>query len=200
MIRDAAVTPRAAVIVPIRSFSGAKARLADVLDEHARATLFRRMADRVVDAAAPMTVAIVTSAADTLEWAAARGLHTIDDPGSLDGAAEAGVRWARDAGFVRVVIAHADLPQARSLTPLAADLADPVVALVPCHRDDGTNVLSVPVDAGFRFAYGPGSFVRHTEEARRLGLDVRIVRAPDLVVDVDTPDDLEHLGSDCAVT
>jgi 2-phospho-L-lactate guanylyltransferase len=68
-----------------------------------------------------------------------------------------------------------------------------VVALVPCHRDDGTNVLSVPVDGGFEFSYGPGSFRRHAAETVRLGLGLRVVRAPDLAVDVDVPEDLVHV-------
>jgi 2-phospho-L-lactate guanylyltransferase len=64
---------------------------------------------------------------------------------------------------------------------------------VPCHRDDGTNVLSLPTDIPFRFAYGPGSFRRHVLESRRLGLGIRVVRAADLAVDVDAIDDLRHL-------
>jgi 2-phospho-L-lactate guanylyltransferase len=94
---------------------------------------------------------------------------------------------------VRVVVAHADLPFARSLDPVDGDGVDPVAALVPCHRDDGTPVLAVPVAAPFGFAYGPGSFRRHVDEARRAGLTVRIVRDPDLAFDVDVPADLERL-------
>jgi 2-phospho-L-lactate guanylyltransferase len=98
-----------------------------------------------------------------------------------------------DLGCARVVIAHADLPYAESLVPLARDLARPIVVLVPCHRDDGTNVCSLPVDLPFQFAYGPGSFRRHAAEARRQGLGLRVVRRADLAFDVDVPADLEHL-------
>jgi 2-phospho-L-lactate guanylyltransferase len=78
---------------------------------------------------------------------------------------------------------------------LARDGSRPVVALVPCHRDDGTPVLSVPTTVPFRFAYGPGSFRRHAAEARRLGLGVRVVRDADLAFDVDLPGDLDQLRS-----
>jgi 2-phospho-L-lactate/phosphoenolpyruvate guanylyltransferase len=196
-----AVAPssRVGVVVPIRSFVGAKARLAGHLDEHARAAALRQMADRVVDAASPMKVLVVTSASEVRAWASERGVEVVDDPGSLDGAATVGTRHLLTAGHVRAVIAHADLPRAQSLAPLATDAGDPVVALVPCHRDDGTNVLSVPTGLGFRFAYGPGSFHRHLAEASRLGVEARIVRAPDLVVDVDVPDDLRYLRSSSPV-
>jgi 2-phospho-L-lactate guanylyltransferase (CobY/MobA/RfbA family) len=66
------------------------------------------------------------------------------------------------------------------------------VTLVPDRRDDGTNVACVPVDVGFRFSYGGGSFRRHAAEARRLGLPLRIVRDPVLGWDVDLPADLAH--------
>lgn len=181
------------MVVPIRAFALGKERLARDLEPAARVGLARSLAERVVDAAAPLPVVVVSSAADVVEWAAGRRLAVIDDPGSLDGAADAGRRHWRHAGCTRVVIAHADLPDARTLGPLVRDGALPIVAIVPCHRDDGSNVLSVPVDAPFRFAYGPGSFRRHAAEARRLGLGLRVVRDRDLAFDVDVPADLDRL-------
>ena len=44
--------------------------------------------------------------------------------------------------------------------------------------------------AGFTFSYGPGSFARHLDEARRLGLPIRVVHSTPLGWDVDVPDDL----------
>lgn len=201
MRRDAVPSAsHAGVVIPLRSFSDAKARLAVALEPPARAEIARRMAERVVDAAGRMPVVVVSSAPEVQTWAAERGLVVVDDPGGLDQAADAGRAHLRDLGCSRAVIAHGDLPRARSLAPLARDLSQPIVALVPCHRDDGTNVLSVPVDVPFRFAYGPASFRRHAAEARRLGLGLRVVRAPDLAVDVDSPDDLAHVELPCALS
>jgi 2-phospho-L-lactate guanylyltransferase len=198
---DAGVlTPPAGVVIPLRSFSGAKERLAPHLSASARSDVARRMAERVVEAAGALTVVIVSGADDVRDWAAARGLTVVDDPGGLDEAAAAGREHVARAGFGRVVVAHGDLPAARSLAPLARDGTRPIAALVPCHRDDGTNVLAVPVDVPFRFAYGPGSFRRHVAEARRLGLGTRVIRAADLAVDVDDADDLAHLDSLAALT
>jgi 2-phospho-L-lactate guanylyltransferase len=175
--------------VPIRAFSEGKSRLGELGPEE-RARLLRRMAERVVRAAGDLPVAVVSGAPEVRAWAASLGLAVIDDPGSLDGAAAAGAGWAAGTGAARVVIAHADLPHASGLAALARDGSRPVVAAVPCHRDDGTPVLSLPTGCGFRFAYGPGSFRRHAAEARRLGLAFRAVRDPRLARDVDVSEDL----------
>jgi 2-phospho-L-lactate guanylyltransferase len=186
---------RAGVVVPIRSFADAKLRLASHLTEERRADLARTFATRVLEAAHPLPVVVVSSAPEVVAWAAGLGVDVIADPGAgLDGAATAGRERVAELGLSRAVIAHADLPNARSLAPLARDGALPVVTLVPCHRDDGTNVCSVPVDLPFRFSYGPGSFRRHVAEAERVGAEVRVVRRPDLAFDVDVPTDLEQLG------
>lgn len=184
---------RAGVVVPVRAFALGKARLADVLDAATRAELARRWADTVLDAAADLPVVVVSSDPEVAAWAAGRGVDVLADPGSLDAAADAGRAALGARGCHRIVVAHADLPRARSFDALVRDGALPLLTIVPCHRDDGTPVVSVPADAPFRFAYGPGSFRRHVAEARRIGLGVRVVRDPDLAFDVDVPDDLQSL-------
>jgi len=186
--------PPTGVVVPVRAFALGKARLAKRLGPEERAELSRRFATRVVAAAGELPVVVVTSAPEVTDWARELGVATVADPGNLDAAAAIGRDYLTEQGCVRAVIAHADLPFARSLAPVAGDGGEPVVALVPDHRDDGTPVLSVPVAAPFRFAYGPGSYRRHVTEARRQGLTLRVVRDPDLAFDVDLPADLERLG------
>ena len=44
------------------------------------------------------------------------------------------------------------------------------VPLVPDRQDNGTNLIRLPVECGFRFSYGPCSFERHLQECARLGL------------------------------
>ena len=194
MFHDAARAHFSGAVIPIRAFALGKARLAASLDGAERATLARRWAEQVVHAAAPMPVVVVSSDPDVGAWASDLGLDRLDDPGTLDAASAAGRDHLRAHGCTRVVISHADLPRAHGLARLARDASSPVVALVPCHRDDGTPVLSVPTDVDFRFAYGPASFRRHAAEARRLGLGLRVVRDRDLAFDVDVPDDLAALG------
>jgi 2-phospho-L-lactate/phosphoenolpyruvate guanylyltransferase len=94
------------------------------------------------------------------------------------------------AGVRRVVVAHGDLPYAEGLARIAPGEG---IVLVPDRRHDGTNVAVVPSEIGFRFSYGPGSFDRHLEEARRLGAAVEVLDDPLLAFDVDWPDDLDAL-------
>lgn len=185
----------AGIVVPLRSFSLGKARLADRLDATARADLARTMADRVVDAAGPRPIVVVSSAPEVLEWAAQRRIATVDDPASLDAAADAGREWVRARRLARVVVVHADLPLVTTLDTVTSGGDAPVVVAVPCHRHDGTPVLAIPSDVPFRFSYGPGSFERHRAEAERLGLELRVLDDPALAFDVDVPDDLDQLAA-----
>jgi 2-phospho-L-lactate guanylyltransferase len=183
----------AGVVIPLRSFAAGKGRLAAGLGAEQRTRFVRDMADRVADAAGAHTVVVVSSATEVVTWASERAFACIADPGTLDAAAHEGREWLRARGYERVLVAHGDLPLARTLEPVVADASPSLALIVPCHRHDGTPVLSLPADAPFRFAYGPGSFARHCEEARRVGLDVRVVHDPALAFDVDVPEDLTLL-------
>ena len=66
------------------------------------------------------------------------------------------------------------------------------MTLVPDRHRDGTNVIALPTDMPFQFAYGPGSFQRHLDSAIADGLSVRVRRDPLLALDIDTPSDLVH--------
>jgi 2-phospho-L-lactate/phosphoenolpyruvate guanylyltransferase len=180
----------ATVLVPVKGFAGAKARLAPVLGADERRALARRLAEVVLAAAAPLPVLVVCDDDEVASWAAARGVRAlVVEPRGLDAAVTEGVAALAAEGVERVVVAHADLPRAAGLAELAGAPGDPVT-LVPDRADDGTNVAVVPAAAGFRFAYGPGSFDRHVAEARRLGLGPRVVRRAELAWDVDEPGDL----------
>jgi 2-phospho-L-lactate guanylyltransferase len=186
---------RTGVVIPIRAFRSGKARLADALDADQRAELARAMAERVVAAADPLPAVVVTSDGEVRAWAEAIGIEVVPDPArGLDAAAHAGTDRQRDFGHERIVVIHADLPRARAGSLLRfATPAPGIVSLVPCHRDDGTPVLSVPASVPFPFAYGPGSARRHAAIARGLGLAVHVVRDPELGYDVDVPADLVTL-------
>jgi 2-phospho-L-lactate guanylyltransferase len=163
-------------------------------------------------------VHIVCDDEEVADWANGVGAAVIWKPGrGLNAAVSEGVAELGEAGFDRVIVAHADLPHAIGfdavmdiLTPSReTSIADPrddtahdtisdspgvapnTVVLVPDRHDDGTNVISLPTGTGFRFEYGPGSCALHRAEAQRLELPVIVVRDARLGWDVDRPADLD---------
>lgn len=175
------------VLVPIRSFDGAKRRLASSLGPQARRALIRGMAETVVAAAHDLPVWVVTDDDEVADWARARNvLSCAVGVSGLNPAVTAAAAAAADAGATRIIIAHADLPYALDLRVVTG----PGVALAPDRQRDGSNVMSLPTNTGFVFAYGPGSFAAHRNEAARLGLDFREIDDASLAWDVDSPADL----------
>jgi 2-phospho-L-lactate guanylyltransferase len=188
---DAPLGPEA-VLIPVKAFHQAKRRLGSALSDTERIHLVRAMAGHVAAACAPLPVAVVCDDERVAQWASEVGASVLWEPGQgLNGAVRAGVDRLARTGTRWVTVAHGDLPRAHGLGVLAPFDG---VTLVPDRRDDGTNVLRVPADADFRFAYGPGSFRAHRAEATRLGLPVRVLRHPDLAYDVDWPADVEELS------
>lgn len=203
--------PDTAVLVPVKAFGEAKVRLAPALPPRQRAALAQEMGRRVLLAAWPQPVAVVCDDPEVAAWARSMGARVIWEPGrGLNLAVTASIARLAAEGVTRVTVAHADLPLARGLGEIGCegDRAVEVmcrnrdwphlrdlqrVTLVPDRRLDGTNVACVPTGSGFRFSYGPGSFLRHCVEALRLGLALEVLERPDLAWDVDLPDDLEDL-------
>jgi 2-phospho-L-lactate guanylyltransferase len=178
------------LLVPVKDFSAAKARLSTVLPAPERAQLARWMAERVLAAAGELPVFVTCDDHDVAAWAEQHGATVLFQPGvGLNPAVNASIATLRDSGVQQVVVAHGDLPRASSLAGLART---GVLTLVPDRHGDGTNVASVPTTCGFELAYGPGSFRRHLDAALLLGLHVEVRHDPLLALDIDTPDDLAH--------
>ena len=186
------VTPT--VLIPVKGFRLAKGRLADRLSESERSDLARTMASQVVKAAGSLPTKIVCDNDEVAEWAHAVGAEVLwIDADGLNPAIAAAVAALETAGtsgdgLGHVVKTRTDLPHAETLDGLAEA---GTVTIVPDRHLDGTNVMALPLGAGFEFHYGPGSFEAHCAEALRCGLDLRVRRVAALEFDIDTPDDLD---------
>jgi 2-phospho-L-lactate/phosphoenolpyruvate guanylyltransferase len=180
----------AVVLVPVKAFADAKARLAVVLGDDERERLARWMSARVLAAAGELPTYVACDDESVATWAAEHGASILWHPGvGLNAAVNNSVADLRDTGVSDVIIAHGDLPRAHSL----ATVAQPgTLTLVPDRHGDGTNVVALPTDMPFQLAYGPGSFRRHLDAAIAGGLSVRVRRDPLLALDIDTPADLTH--------
>ena len=178
------------MLVPVKAFADAKARLSVLLGVAERERLARWTAARVLAAAGELPAYVACDDEHVAAWASEHGASILWHPGvGLNAAVNNSVAELRDAGVSDVIVAHGDLPRAYSL----AGLAEPgTVTLVPDRHGDGTNVIALPTDLAFQFAYGPGSFRRHLAAAIVAGHSVRVRRDPLLAADIDTPDDLAH--------
>ena len=180
-----------AVLIPIKSFNEAKERLSEVLDKSERTILMQKMAENVISSSGSLSIWVVCDDDEVASWAESKNVSVIkvEDPG-LNNAVEKGVNTLEEAGFSKVIIAHADLPNADDLQKCAEFEG---VTIVQDHKGDGTPVLVIPTSKGFRFSYGPDSFASHTLEAQRLGLPYRQLFDPKLSFDVDEPEDLKFI-------
>jgi 2-phospho-L-lactate guanylyltransferase len=180
----------AAVLIPVKDFRQAKARLASVLSADERIRLARWTAGLVVSASAPLPVFIACDDREVAAWAESVGATVLWRPSvGLNAAVGDGIRAVGDAGIEHAIVAHSDLPLAVALPTVVMTGG---IVLVPDSRSDGTNVLAVPTHSGFEPAYGSQSFRRHLAHAIGLGLPVRVQRDAHLALDIDTPADLAH--------
>lgn len=184
-------------VVPLKSLAEAKSRLRGVLSDTERRELTRRLVER--------TIAIlrhsgrlgrIALATEERSLAQALDVEWLPDQGGLNESLAAGIAWARAAGAASVLIVPADLPllclgDVRALAdgrPRASGIA------LSATQDGGTGALLLTPPGVIRPSFGPGSFARHLEQARRHGIDVRIIRRGGLCFDLDTGDDLAALA------
>ena len=187
-------------LVPIKTRTECKNRLAGKLAAETRLSLVRIMLERVLlalrEARTVDRVAIVSPERDT----APPDVPVFDDPGhGLNAALDAARRVLVNRGATELVVLPADLPLVT-----AADID----ALVELGRRTGfavatdamglgTNGLYLSARAPFRFQFGADSRRRHVAEAIRRGLKPELVEARNLEFDLDLPEDLIRLQA-CA--
>jgi 2-phospho-L-lactate guanylyltransferase len=175
------------VVIPVKSFSLAKRRLAGDFDEATRARLGMALAEHVATTVieAGQMPLIVTADPVVAEWATRSGFPSLPDPDDgLDVAARTGVEWARHSGSFWLVL-HSDLPilKASDIDDLTRDLDARRDVIAP-SADGGTSAIGSQERIDFHF--GAASFHRHLLAL----VDPRIVIRPGLLLDVDSAIDI----------
>ena len=187
-------------IVPVKRFANAKSRLAPVLGGGERCELARRMFADVLEALLRCQGVLAGTIVVTADHEAAAmgrrcGATVVFE--EEDRGINAAVRFAlshlygsADAG---VVVVPSDIPQLSPSAIAAATeaIAPPLtLAIAAAVKDGGTNLLACRPANAAPLHFGPDSFVQHTRAAQDAGLAVRVLHAPDLLIDIDWPDDL----------
>jgi 2-phospho-L-lactate guanylyltransferase len=187
--------------VPVKDLRGTKSRLTPVLDPGARAGLTLYMMGRVVGAirdAGVEDVCVVSPDRMVLEEAKRRGaIPLLQESRGLNPALEEGRRRAMGLSASKLLVLPADLPLLDAedvLAVLREAGGEPSVVIAPDGARSGTNALLIQPPDVLPFAFGTGSFEAHVGAARRRGLDVRVCERSHLAFDLDTAEDLAHLG------
>jgi len=184
------------IIVPHRGLEAAKTRLAPVLDPHERMQLAERLLAGVLSVSrqACDEVVVISPSAALAPLVEAAGARLAVQRGmGLNAGLDEARAEAQEDGIALLVVLHGDLPNLRAadVRALAEAASRPVgVAVAPDRGGTGTNGLALRPPGAIGFAFGPGSFARHTQAAQRSGTPLTVVERPGLAFDLDTPDDL----------
>lgn len=191
------------ILVPVKNLSGAKQRLAAVLDQPSRTALAQAMLHDVLSALHGWKnrpqVAVVTSDPYAVKLAAEYGFEIIPDPENSGetGAIEMATRQYVERGVDSTLVIPADIPliQAWELEEILKRAPAEGSVLVPAGDGRGTNAaFRRPADL-FPLRFGNDSFKPHHAAARATGKPCVILNLPGIAVDVDNPPDLQQLMS-----
>jgi 2-phospho-L-lactate guanylyltransferase len=189
--------------VPVKDLISAKQRLVSALSPAERAHLARAMLADVLRALAgcrPDAVWVVTRDAEATAAARAAGAEVIAEPenqGHTAAVARAQAEAERRGARVFATV-PGDVPCLRpgevdALVSAAG--APPAAVFVPSRSGLGTNGVALAPPIAMPLRFGEPSFDNHLAEARRRGLEPRVLALPGLALDVDSPDDLAVLAS-----
>src|SRR5262245_42069895 len=134
-------------IVPVKSLTQGKSRLAAILGSEQRAALNRHLFGRVLDAALGQfdanRIVVLTADAVLLVLGRGQGLHGLQAPaGGLNAALALGSRHAfmRDAKAVVVLSSDLPLVTGGDIAALTSALGDgPSCVIAPDEQEQGTN-------------------------------------------------------------
>jgi 2-phospho-L-lactate guanylyltransferase len=187
-------------IVPVKPLRLGKSRLSNVLSDEERTVLNRMFLENVLQILqkSPEVSQTLVVSRDPAALAIARelGARTVLEDGNpdLNHALKRATVLARAFATRGVLVLPADLPLL-----METDLQEffdqacgaHCVTIAPDRHEDGTNALLVSPGGLIEYSYGPGSFHRHCEQAKKARANLVVVKNRNIGLDLDTPDDLE---------
>ncbi|MGA3318366.1 MAG: 2-phospho-L-lactate guanylyltransferase [Candidatus Korobacteraceae bacterium] len=192
---------RGILLIPVKSLTTAKQRLAAALDQERRSQLAEAMLRDVVTAAAGVLgridVALVTGDARARALAAEVGFLVIDDPRSESetAAIEMATAWCEQRGYDTTVVVPGDIPLITSdelQRVLDAAPAEGAV-FVPAYDGRGSNCILRRPASIIPLRFGNDSFLPHCEAMRKTGRELVVLEMPGIGLDIDNPHELELL-------
>ena len=191
---------RAVAVLPVKRFADAKQRLSTGLAPGTRRALAEAMLTDVLVALRRTEgldeVVVVTAEPVAEALALGYGARVVSDTreAGQSPAAQLGLDAVEGADVVLLVPGDCPALDPTQLTALLQSVEPaPSVVLVPDRHGTGTNGLLLHPPSAIEPSFGPGSRDRHTALAEEAGASLRVEEMPSLVLDVDTPDDLEAM-------
>jgi 2-phospho-L-lactate guanylyltransferase len=187
-------------IVPVKPLRRGKSRLAGTLSEDERVDLNRLLLEHtlktLLDLKEVDQVLVVSRDSSVLSIAREMGARTVQEDGApaLNTALKRATVIAQVYSSRGVLVIPADLPllsHEAILTLLERAINPPVIVIAPDRHQKGTNALLLSPADIIEYDFGPESFKRHCERARKSGARLEIVDLPTLGLDLDLPEDLE---------
>lgn len=189
------------ILIPIKNTSGAKQRLASVLDQPSRTRLAQAMLHDVLSALHDWSdcprVGVVTGDPFAIQLAREYGFELIpdaEDPGET-AAIEMATRLCVEWGEQDTLVIPADIPllQAWELEEILKHAPVQGSVLVPAADGRGTNAAFRRPPNLFLLRFGNDSFKPHLAAAQETGQSCIVLNLPGIAVDVDNPEDLQEL-------
>jgi len=189
-------------IVPVKPLRRGKSRLAGTLSEEERTQLNQLLLEHTLKTLTDLKeieqILVVSRDPAALSLAREHGARTVRENGSpqLNMALTRATVVAQVYATRGVLILPADLPLMNRediLTLVERATDPPVVVIAPDRREEGTNALLISPSGLIEYDFGPGSFERHCERARKAGARLEVVTLPSLGLDLDLPEDLEDV-------
>ena len=192
---------RGILLIPVKSLTTAKQRLAAALDQGRRSQLSEAMLRDVMTAAAGVLgridVALVTGDARARALAAEFSFLVIDDRRneSETAAIEMATAWCEQRGYDTTIVVPGDIPLITSgelQRVLDAAPAEGAV-FVPAYDRRGSNCILRRPASIILLRFGNDSFLPHCEAMRKTGRELVVLEMPGIGLDIDNPHELELL-------
>ncbi len=192
---------RGILLIPVKSLTTAKQRLASALDQARRSQLGEAMLRDVMTAAlgvlGRIDAALVTGDARARALAAEFGFQVIDDPRneSETAAIETATAWCEQRGYDTTIVVPGDIPLITSdelHRVLDAAPAEGAV-FVPAYDRRGSNCILRRPASIIPLRFGNDSFLPHCEAMHKIGKPLVILEMPGIGLDIDNPHELDLL-------
>jgi 2-phospho-L-lactate guanylyltransferase len=191
------------ILIPVKNLTGAKQRLASILNQPTRTELAQAMLFDVLDAGSTSNardeVGLVTNDDFAIKLARHFNFQIIPDnanSGETDAIAMATV-FCVAQGISSTLVIPGDIPliQASELNQILDAAPENGSVIVPAADGRGTNAILRRPAGLFPLRFGNDSFKPHLAAARATNHPCLVISLPGVALDIDNPSDLRDLAA-----